>query len=79
MIKTYRDPSDCWIRRDDPERPDRAVLMDCDGYVVHDFPADWTDDQVMAALAFANKAYQVGYECGGSMKARDIRRALEVA
>jgi len=75
----YRHREDCAIVRDHRDYPASAVLMDCDGDVVHRFDEDWTDDQIFAALAFANKAYATGIEVGRMEKAYQIRAALNVA
>jgi hypothetical protein len=73
----YRHPGDCFVQREnDWALGEVAVLMDCDGETVHRFPAAWTDEQIMHALDFANKAYAKGLEFGKWAKAREIRKCL---
>jgi hypothetical protein len=67
------------IRRDDPEYPGRAVVLDSDGDVLWHFRADWTDEQIQEALGWANDAFRVGYGAGRAAKVQEIRKALEIA
>jgi hypothetical protein len=43
------------------------------------FPSDWTSDQVMKALDFANEAFERGIRYGRSDKAYEVRRALGIS
>lgn len=53
-----------------------AILFDCDGNSVHCFADSWTDEQIMTALDFANKAFDMGIERGKMEKVNEIRSAL---
>ena len=75
-MEYYRHKDDCNIDRDHPEYPASAVLMDCDGEIVCRFDEDWTNDQIWMALAFANRAYDIGFHIGGNVKASEIRRVI---
>jgi hypothetical protein len=77
MKTEYLCPVDAWIDRDVIGRPDIAQLRDNDGGICFDFPKDWTDEQIMKALAFANKTYEVGVRMGKREKARQMRLILE--
>lgn len=74
----YRYREDCLIERNDVRWPASAVLFDCDGNRVHRFDEDWTDDQIWAALEFANSAYAHGLTVGAVNKAYEIRKVLGV-
>jgi hypothetical protein len=77
-MNKYRHREDCFIERNDPRYPASAVLYDCDGDVVRRFDEDWTDNQISAALEFANHAYHVGFNNGKSEKAREIKSSLGI-
>ena len=70
---------DCGIERNDPNYPASAVLYDCDGMMIRRFDEDWTDEQIWAALEFANRAYQQGYATGEQVRAAAIRKLIEPA
>ena len=79
MTTEYLRPVDAWIDREPiaSHQPDVVQLRDNDGAIYFDFPKDWTDGQIMKALAFANKAYGVGFQSGKREKARQMRLILE--
>lgn len=68
----YLSRNDCTVVRDHEDYPASVVLIDCDGEVVRVFDEDWTDDQIFAALAFANDAYAAGVKLGEWRKAQEI-------
>lgn len=74
----YLHPNDAIIDRDTD--PDRAFvdLLDEEGTRLYPFPRDWTDEQIMHALSFANIAYLKGMKHGQEAKAREIRKALDI-
>lgn len=78
-MEKYRHPQDCYIEREHKDYKASAVLMDCDGEVVRVFDENWTDEQIFAALAFANHAYDKGVTLGQWKKASEIRKALDIA
>jgi hypothetical protein len=53
-----------------------ATLTDEEGNELWQFPATWSDEQILAALEFANSAYRRGIEYGQRIKAEQVRRAL---
>lgn len=71
------DLSDAWIDREPFGKIDTAQLRDIDGAIYFDFPKSWTDDQIMHALRFANKAYDIGNRAGRREKAAEIRRVID--
>lgn len=75
-MKKYAHSQDCWIERDLEGHPNSAVVMDCDGWVVHTFPEEWKDEQIWYAIQFANTTYNYGYEAGKRHMAADIRNLL---
>jgi hypothetical protein len=77
MTTEYLCPVDAWIDRTPLGCTGIAQLRDNDGSIYFYFPEDWTDDQIMKALAFANKAYEVGVRAGKREKARQMRFILE--
>ena len=70
---------DVRIDRDNPNFPASAVLLDADGELLNRFDEDWTDDQILAALDFANRTYNTAFNAGLRSKAAEIRIALNVA
>ena len=70
------DKDDCTIVRD-PKLSSLALLMDCDGEVVFSFDNTMTDEQIWTVLAYANAAFDRGYNRGRSDKAAEIRKVLE--
>lgn len=74
----FRYQADCHIERTDNMKGPVAELHDCEGDKVWTFPASFTDEQIMAALAFANYTYRVGISVGSERKAEEIRSVLGV-
>lgn len=73
----YLHRRDALIDRGDHQNyPASAVLRDYDGRFFFRFDEDWTDDQIFAALDFANQAYREGHGAGQRDKAYEIRRAI---
>lgn len=69
---------DCWIERTENISGPVAILYEGDGDKVWEFPDSFTDEQIMAALAFANHTFNFGVGIGSHRKAREIRSALEI-
>lgn len=70
---------DAEIINDDREMTKgERMLYDCDGALLFVFPSDWSDDQVMKALDFANDAFEKGRIYGRAEKGTEIRRALGI-
>lgn len=69
---------DCEILRDYSPEPHRAVLFTRDGDQLWSVPDTWTDEQIWAALQFANRAYAMGYRSGVHHKMLEIRQALGI-
>ncbi|WP_270792906.1 MULTISPECIES: hypothetical protein [unclassified Aeromonas] len=78
-IEKYRHEEDCRIERAENIVGPVAELYDSEGDKVWTFPDSFTDEQIMAALAFANHAFKVGISIGRDRKAEEIRRALGVS
>ncbi|EGI7654928.1 hypothetical protein T6R82_003476 [Salmonella enterica subsp. enterica serovar Montevideo] len=78
-VDMYRYEEECSVERTENIVGPVAELYDCDGDKVWTFPDSFTDEQIMAALAFANHAYKVGISIGSDRKAEEIRRALGVS
>lgn len=78
-VDMYRYEEECSVERTENivGRP-VAELYDCDGDKVWTFPDSFTDEQIMAALAFANHTYRVGINVGVERKAEEIRSVLGV-
>jgi len=55
-----------------------TTLYDADGNNIWQFPPEWSNEQIMHAVALANSAYESGYEIGKVTKARQIREALNI-
>ncbi|MDD5305573.1 MAG: hypothetical protein PHS14_20940 [Elusimicrobia bacterium] len=72
----YCHPVDAWIDREVLDLPEIARLRNTEGDKLFDFPAAWTNDQIMIALDFANKAFERGLALGRADKAFEIRKAL---
>jgi hypothetical protein len=53
-----------------------AELWDCDGERRFTFPGDMTDEQIMVALAFANKGFDKGLSLGRTRALYKVRSAL---
>lgn len=70
-------PQDAYIERSD-NLGRVAVLWDSEGDRCWSFPIEWSDEQIMAALAFANHAYSAGVKFGSAQKSSEIRKALGV-
>lgn len=77
-IDKFRHKSDCAIKRESGLQGPVATLYDSEWEKVWTFPDSFTDEQIMAALAFANHAYKVGIDIGSERKAQQIRSALGV-
>ena len=75
-FKYYEHPDDCEVQRNQTDYPDRAVLINCDGDVIFNVPENWTDEQIISALRFANTTHHKGYEIGRMEKAQEIRKAI---
>lgn len=72
-------PRDISIDRDDSSWPTKAVVYDADGEFVGMFDKNtWTDDHIIEAICFANKAFAKGHELGLADKAAEIRIALGI-
>lgn len=56
-----------------------VTLVSEDRECLFQFPAEWTDEQIKYALAFANKAYAAGYSFGQFRKAAEVRAAIGVS
>lgn len=67
---------DVIIMRDVADYPYQAVLYDNDGEYLYAFPDTWTDEQILYALGFANRAHAWGYARGQIAKAAEVRRAI---
>jgi len=78
-IEKYRHEEDCSVERAENIEGPVAELYDSEGDKVWTFPGSITDEQIMAALAFANHAFKVGISIGSDRKAEEIRRALGVS
>ena len=79
MSKELANAGECRIARgESPEFPDSVSLYDGEGDVIFVVDSSWTDRQIWQALRFANRSYQIGYNAGESMKATEIRRALDI-
>lgn len=78
-IEKYRHEEDCRIERTENIVGPVAELYDSEGDKVWTFPDSFTDEQIMAALAFANHSFKVGVSIGNDRKAEEIRRALGVS
>lgn len=71
-------PSFCQIVWNDPDYPGETVLYGDEGDLLFRFKGQVSDAQVDDALAFANKAYDSGVRAGKTLKALEIRNALEI-
>jgi len=70
-------PQDAIVEDDDREMTKgEKLLRDCDRDILFAFPSEWTTDQVMKALDFANEAFEKGIRYGRSDKAYEVRKAL---
>lgn len=73
----YCHPNDAAIENDKRENTaGERLLYNSDEDLLFAFPPDWTDDQVMKALDFANEAFEKGIRYGRSEVAFEIRKAL---
>lgn len=56
------------------------MLYDCEN-LLFAFPLaeNWTDDQIMRALDFANETFERGMRFGRSDKAAEIRKAIGIS
>lgn len=72
----FIDPNDVVINRYHEEFYDSAVLEDPTGDVKYVFDSDWTDEQIMMAVDFANDTYELGQRHGKLQLKRDIRNLL---
>ncbi len=78
----YCHPQDAFIREDEREMTKgEKLLYSCDGDLLFAFPGpgEWTDEQIMIALDFANQAFERGVIFGRSEKAYEMRKALGMA
>lgn len=67
--------SDAWIKADD----DLSVsLYDEEGTRLYRFAAGTPKEFIIAALGFANKAFDMGFEDGKEAKACEIKLALGI-
>lgn len=78
-MPTLAHKTDCTIDRCHPDYPASAVLFNCDGDMVCRFDEEWTDDQIWAALEFANRASRNGFSAGERTRAAAIRSLIEPA
>lgn len=77
-VEKYRHEEDCRVERAEKIGEPVAELYDSEGDKVWTFPDSFTDEQIMASLAFANHAFKVGISIGIDRKAEEIRRVLGV-
>jgi hypothetical protein len=75
-VEKYRYKEDCHVERTENNTGQVAELYDSEGDMVWSFPANFTDEQIMDALEFANHAYKFGVGIGYERKAEEIRRIL---
>lgn len=75
---TYLHAQDAVIEREGEGELKIANLYDCDGELRYHFPASWTDDQIMYAIGFANRAYSQGVAHGEWSKAAHVRAVLGI-
>lgn len=75
----FRHEEDCRVERTENITGPVADLYDCEGDKVWTFPDSFTDEQIMAALAFANHAYKLGVGIGANRKAEEIRSVLGIS
>ena len=59
-VEKYRHEEDCRVERAEKIGGPVAELYDSEGDKVWTFPDSFTDEQIMASLAFANHAFKVG-------------------
>lgn len=78
-LDKYRYEEDCRVERTENIAGPVAELYDSEGDKVWTFLDSFTDEQIMAALAFANHAFKVGISIGTERKAEEIRRVLGVS
>lgn len=78
MEQMYLHPEDATVIREETDcgGAPLAKLYDCDGEVRYRFPVDWTDAQIMHALAFANLAFRHGVRRGEATKTDQIRQVM---
>jgi hypothetical protein len=68
-------PEDSFI-----DRPlnNNAQLCDEEGMLLASFPSRWSDEDILIALEFANRAYAQGVEAGQKAKAAEVRSVLNI-
>ncbi|HCF2992620.1 TPA: hypothetical protein NIB67_006780 [Pseudomonas aeruginosa] len=70
---------DAYIERDtSTERVPHAHLYDEEGTRLASFPARWSDEDILLALAFANRAFEHGVTAGKTHKIQELHRILEL-
>lgn len=75
----YLHPADAWIDREGSGiNTGMAILRDEEGAEMGRFPGGWTDDQIKAALTFANRFYAKGIEMGKWYKTHEIKQVLDI-
>lgn len=76
-MNVFKHKEYCGIVRHE-NHPQLTELIDEEGEVVYAFPKEWTDEQIWTALAFANKAWRYGFECGQIDIREDFRRLMKL-
>lgn len=72
----YLNKNDAVIERDDKDYPNSAVLYDEEWNFLFRFNDEWTDEQILTALDFANKAHAHGYNRGKADTQNTIKLAI---
>ncbi|MFS9592753.1 Uncharacterised protein [Enterobacter hormaechei] len=73
----YEHQQDTYIERTTRSGNEVAELHTSEqDHPVWTFPADWTDDDIYQALAFANHAYAAGVRSGKIRKAQELKAVL---
>lgn len=70
-------PDDVCIDRD--TSTDMVIVRDEESEIVFSLPADFTDEQVAAAVQFANYAHSLGVATGRLEIAREVRDLIGAA
>jgi hypothetical protein len=78
LLMKYRHKEDCIIDREHAKATGIALLIDCDGDVVFQVSAEWSDNQIWRALELQNEAYAIGVQVGQAQKVREIQKALHI-
>lgn len=74
-------PQDSLINRPLDENPGpnaKAHLLNEEGMRLASFPNRWSDEDIIIALDFANRAYAQGVEAGQKAKAAEVRSVLNI-